>query len=130
MIRRLLLLIALLLLAPLVAPARAQGPAEGLVIDTTADLGPISPFVFGANYGPWNLASVEMHPEAADSGVTHLRFPAGRWGDENNITEGQLDLFMLQASAWGAAPSVHVRLEGGTPEQAAELVRYANIEKG
>jgi hypothetical protein len=31
---------------------------------------------------------------------------------------------------WKMEPHVHVRLLGGTPEKAAELVRYANIEKG
>jgi hypothetical protein len=30
----------------------------------------------------------------------------------------------------GAEPYINVRMPGGSPEQAAELVRYANIEKG
>jgi hypothetical protein len=30
----------------------------------------------------------------------------------------------------GAEPSISVRLHGGTPEAAAELVRYTNIEQG
>ncbi|MCA9915822.1 MAG: hypothetical protein KC496_20850, partial [Anaerolineae bacterium] len=52
------------------------------------------------------------------------------WGDQNNIRPEQLDLFMLQVRAWNAEPYITARLVGGTPEQAAELVRYANIEKG
>lgn len=112
----------------IVRPLRAQ---EGtLTVDASAELGPISPFIYGANYGPWALVSVDMMPAAEQAGVTHLRFPAGNWGDLNNITPFQLDMFMNQARLFGSEPSISVRLDQGTPEQAAELVRYANIEKG
>ncbi|MDX2162602.1 MAG: hypothetical protein SF162_14870 [bacterium] len=109
---------------------RAQGDAAGLSIDAAQTLGTISPYVYGANYGPWALVSMDMQAQAAESGVTLLRFPAGRWGDLNNLTEQQIDLFMLQARAWSGTPSISVRLEGGTPEQAAEMVRYTNVEQG
>ena len=90
----------------------------------------INPFVYGVNYGPWALVPVDMWPMLESSGVTYLRFPAGNWGDQNNISQPQLDLFITQARKWHAEPHIHVRLLGGTPEKAAELVRYANIEKG
>ncbi|MBK8024871.1 MAG: hypothetical protein IPK19_26500 [Chloroflexi bacterium] len=120
----------LLLVAMAVAPASAQEGDGAIRVDAGQVIGPINPFVLGVNYGPWALVSVEMAPAAAESGVTHLRFPAGRHGDTHGFTKQQLDLFMLQARAWGATPSVSVRLEGGTPEAAAEMVRYANVEKG
>ena len=103
---------------------------DGLSVDVSQPLGTISPYVYGANYGPWALAPVDMWPMVENSGITFMRFPAGRWGDENDITEAQLDLFVTQARQWNAEPHIHVRLENGSPEKAAQLVRYANIEKG
>ena len=122
----LVLLIAALTLT--VTPAAAQD--EGIRVDAGQRLGPISPYVYGVNYGPWALVSMEMTAAASDSATTMMRFPAGRHGDTHGFTHQQLDLFMLQIRAWNGVPSVSVRLEGGTPEQAAEAVRYANIEKG
>jgi hypothetical protein len=108
-------------------PVAAQ--ANALTVNADEVLGDISPYILGINYGPWSLVSPEMLPLAAQSGVTHVRFPAGRWGDVNNVTEHQVDLYMLQVRSWNATPSISVRLEGGTPEAAAALVRYANIER-
>jgi hypothetical protein len=109
-------------------PATAQD--QGLSVDASERLGPVNPFVYGINYGPWALVSMDMTAAAADSGTTLMRFPAGDHGDTHGYTTHQLDLFMLQIRAWGGTPSIHVRVTGGTPEMAAEQVRYANIEKG
>src|SRR5687768_4363057 len=102
-----------------------QGQAESAQVrfDFSQELGEISPYVYGSNHGPWSGVSLQMQEEAAVTGVTFLRFPGGRWGDQNNVTPQQLDLFMIQVRAWNIEPSIHVRLEGGSPEQAAELVR-------
>lgn len=118
-----------LLLIGLLAFA-SQGQAEPIevAVDLSQELNEISPYVYGANYGPWALVSLQMAEEAAASGVTMLRFPGGRWGDTNNVRPEHIDLFMLQARNWGIEPSFTARLEGGTPEQAADLVRYTNIE--
>ena len=104
--------------------------SNGLWIDATQPVGTIDPLVYGANYGPWAMVPPALFPIMPESGVTFLRFPAGNWGDDFDFTNQQLDLFMLQVRQWGAEPSISVRLEGGTPERAAEIVRYANIEKG
>lgn len=109
-------------------PTAAQD--NGLRVDAGQPLGTISPYIYGVNYGPWGLVSIDMTEAATNSGTTLMRFPAGRHGDTHGFTKQQLDLFMLQMRAWNGVPSVSVRLEGGTPEQAAEAVRYANLEKG
>ncbi len=126
--KRFVLLVGIVLV--FIMPAAAQEDMKVLSVDVGQSLGAINPYVYGANYGPWALVSMDMASEAANSGLTLLRFPAGNWGDQNNIRTEQLDLFMLQVRAWNAEPYITARLEGGTPEQAAELVRYANIEKG
>ena len=100
-----------------------------LYVDPTTSLGPISPLVYGSNYGPWLSVSLEMLPAAYDSGVTILRFPAGSWGDHNDLQKFQIDSFMDFANKMGATVLFSVRLLGGTPQQAAEMVRYTNIEK-
>ena len=97
---------------------------EILYVDPAQSLGPISPLIYGSNYGPWLLVSVDMLPAAYDSGVTILRFPAGSWGDHNDVKSYQIDQFMTFAQNLGATAIFHVRLLDGTPEQAAEMVRY------
>ncbi|HKY54076.1 MAG TPA: hypothetical protein VJM08_07225 [Anaerolineales bacterium] len=100
-----------------------------LYVNPSHSLGPISPLIYGSNYGPWLVVSFEMLPAAYDSGVTILRFPAGSWGDQNNVATYQIDQFMAFAQKVGAKAMFNVRLLDGTPEQAAEMVRYTNIEK-
>jgi len=121
-------LLLALLMTLFVLPVTAQD--AGLSVDASQPLGAINPFVYGANYGPWALAPVDMWPMVESSGVTYLRFPAGNWGDQNDISEAQLDMFITQARKWKMEPHVHVRLLNGTPEKAAELVRYANVKMG
>ena len=99
-----------------------------LYVDPRVSLGEISPLVYGSNYGPWIALSVDGLRPAYDSGITLLRFPAGSWGDHNDVTTLQIDQFMGFIKKMGAKAMINVRLLGGTPEQAAEMVRYVNIE--
>jgi hypothetical protein len=116
--------------APLPSPTTIPTPVPGvLYVDPSAGLGPISPLVYGSNYGPWLSVSVDMLPAAYESGVTILRFPAGSWGDNNDVKTYQIDQFMTFIGKIGAAAMFNVRLKNGTPEAAAEMVRYVNIEK-
>lgn len=121
----------LLLVGVLIAGsgAAAQSDAPGLVVDAANVIGPISPYVYGANYGPLAVVPVDLIEEAQNSGITFLRFPGGRWGDQNDIRRHQVDDLMRVCRMIGAEPSIHVRLENGTPEAAAELVQYT-LDKG
>lgn len=125
--RSLLLFCALFLLA---LPAFGQAETTTVSFDFDQELNEISPYVYGSNHGPWSEVSLQMQEEALVAGITFLRWPGGRWGDLNNITNMQIDLFMRQAEMWNIEPNIHVRLEGNSPEAVAEIVRYANIEKG
>jgi Glycosyl hydrolases family 39 len=100
-----------------------------LYVDPSVSLGSVSPLIYGSNYGPWLSVPFYMLPQAYDSGIKILRFPAGSWGDHNNVTPLQIDQFMDFENKVAATAIFHVRLLGGTPEQAAEMVRYTNIEK-
>ena len=128
--RTLICLLVVLLIVPAGASAVFAQQGDGLFVDAAGDQGPINPFVYGTNHGPWAAVPVDLLPAAEVAGITFIRFPAGNWGDLNDIAEWQLDYFMTLCKLMGAEPSIDARLRGGTPEKAAELVRYANLEKG
>lgn len=112
-------------------PSLAQDQDQTVIaVDTSAVVGEVSPLVYGANYGPLQSVSPELINEAFNSGIRLLRFPGGRWGDINDIRTSQIDSFMRFAQQLGAEVIISVRLENGTPEQAANLVRHTNIDRG
>jgi alpha-L-arabinofuranosidase len=125
-----------LLLAILVLILSACGPttpptpvANTLFVDPRTSLGPISPYLFGTNYGPMHAVPLEMMPLVQEAGFTVLRFPGGAWTDAVDMRPFQIDMLMTFAGQVNAIPTISVRLLGGSPETAAELVRYTNIEK-
>lgn len=115
----------LLTLTPTAAVA-----AEGLFVDAAQAQGPISPLVYGTNYGPWLFVPLQMQPAAEAANLSVLRYPGGNWGDRNDMDEWNLDQYMQLTRQFGAEPYIHVRLLNGTAERAAEIVRLMNIEKG
>jgi hypothetical protein len=72
---------------------------------------------------------LEMMPLVEEAGFTALRFPGGAWTDAVDVKPFQIDMLMTFADRVGAMPIISVRMLAGKPETAAELVRYANIEK-
>ena len=122
-------LVALFLLAG--CQAAPASPAAGtLWVDTSRDLGAISPYVLGINHGPWSSPGVDTLEAAMNGGFTFLRWPGGAWGDQNTVKAYQVDQYITFARQIGAEPSIVVRMPRSSPEAAAELVRYVNIEKG
>lgn len=116
--------------APTVTPApTATVIPTGLYVDATAETSPINPFVYGTNYGPWTALTVDVMDEFEQSGLTFIRFPGGRWGDTRDIKSFDVDWLMTLADMIDAETTISARLLGGTPEQAADLVRMVNIEQ-
>ncbi len=116
--------------SPTTFPTSTPTPVPNtLFVDPSVSLGPISPLIYGSNYGPWLTVPFYNLQQAYDSGIQILRFPAGAWGDHNNVTRMQIDQFMDFANKMESTAIFHVRLLDGTPEQAAEMVRYTNVEK-
>lgn len=111
---------------PVVLPTATP---DTLVVDPSISLGPISPYLFGTNYGPMHSIAPAMLPLVEEAGFTALRFPGGAWTDTANISSFQIDQFIEFCKQVGATPTISARLLDGTPEAAAELVRYTNKEK-
>ncbi len=110
------------------APAPTPVPNELFVAPETS-LGPISPYLYGTNYGPMHAVALEVMPLVESGGFTTFRFPGGAWTDEVDMKPFQIDQLMDFAEQAGAMPTISVRLLDGLPETAADLVRYTNLEK-
>lgn len=102
---------------------------DTLFVDPGTDLGPISPYLFGSNYGPMHAVAPAVMPLVENGGFTVLRFPGGAWTDSVDIKPFQIDQLMMFSKQVGAISTVSVRMLDGSPEAAADLVRYANITK-
>jgi alpha-L-arabinofuranosidase len=125
-----ILTILLFLVLSACGPAPAPTPVpDALFVDPETSLGPISPYIFGTNYGPMHAVSLEVMPLVEDAGFTALRFPGGAWTDTVDMKPFQIDMLMTFAEQVGAMPTISVRMLGGDPATAADLVRYTNIEK-
>jgi hypothetical protein len=109
--------------------AQQNTAAPVLTVQVDRAQGTISRFVYGVNDGPWAMVTQEMQPQSLAAGATYLRYPAGNWGDQNDLQTFLIDMFISSARQRNAEPSISARLKGSTPAVAAELVRYVNIQK-
>jgi alpha-L-arabinofuranosidase len=98
-------------------------------VDAARKLGPISPLVYGTNYGPWQNLTSSMMPYVEEAGFTFLRFPGGNWGDEYLLTEQRFDEFIAMARQLNAEPMANVKLYKARAERAAGWVEYANVTR-
>jgi hypothetical protein len=119
-------------ITPLPSLTPVATPAPGvLLVDAGQKMGPVSPLVYGSNFGPeQGSVPLGVAQQAVDAKLTYMRFPDGNWGDQNDIEQYQIDMFVAMCKKLGCAPAISVRLQGGTPQQAADLVRYTNVTKG
>ncbi len=125
--KKILFLFMLVLAA--VLTAAAQDDTDTLSVDASVSMGAISPYVYGSNMNLYATIPMSLMEEAQALGLGFVRFGGGDT-DLMDMRTNILDLFVLQMRAIGAEPLMSVRLLDGTPEAAAELVRYANLEKG
>ena len=110
-------------------PKQATPPSGVLWVDPGQDLGLISKLVFGVNTGPWSDLGPNNIEPFKQLSPGFLRWPGGEWGDRNEITTRQIDNYIAQARMAGAEPSIVVRVPGGSPELAASIVKYVNVDK-
>ena len=115
---------------PVPEPTAIPTPVPNILyVDPDMELGAISPYLLGSNLGPWAAVPFNMLDAGYDSKVKAIRFPGGAWGDRNILKPYHIDPFIDFCNKVGAIPTISVNLRDGTAEQAAELVRYVNIEK-
>ena len=119
--------------APIVqdSPESMQFPevtAGTCLVSPGVIIGPINPLIYGVNHGPWAVVTDKTLPYAQEAGVTLIRFPGGEWGDENDLQPYHVDQFVQLSQQMGSEVSLNMRLLGGSPEKAAALVQYANID--
>ena len=125
--------ISTLAVLPFVActPQPSRGPTpmpqSGLFVDATYNYSLISPFVRASNTGPWQTLALEHRDYSRDINLSMIRWPGGNWGDENSVTDWMVDEYIALCRTIGAEPCIHVRLFGGSADEAAHLVRYTNI---
>jgi hypothetical protein len=118
-----------LLSGPRLGDAATQLAPARIVVRADRPLAPVSPLLFGQNHGPWMNTTAGYVADYREAGVTLLRFPGGNWGDENDLFPNNIDDLAMLADALDAQVSVQARSwREGTPEKAAELVRYSNVE--
>ncbi len=122
--KRIFLWLALLLL---VSAGIATAQDDVLHVDASQDLGPISPYIYGANTG-FSIIPPDLMPQVQALGIKFLRLGGGL-SDQQNIDDITIDLHVLQARQMGAEPLITVRLLDGSPEKAADAVRHANVDK-
>jgi hypothetical protein len=126
---RLLLLVITCLAAGAIGAAPSQSGADRITVHANRVLAPVNPLLFGQNFGPWMNTTEGYVADYQAGGVTLLRAPGGNYGDENDLYANNLDDLAALAKALNAQVSVQARLwRAGTPEKAARLVRYCNVE--
>jgi hypothetical protein len=128
-VKRVLLALACACLFGLSGPVLADGPPE-IQVDAGVILRDVPPALFGANYGTLNMLTPDVFPLVQGSGVTWWRFPGGAVADQGPLQRSTIDLYVTQARMFGAEMMIQARLEGGTPQAAADLVRMVNIDRG
>jgi hypothetical protein len=123
--------------------ATAAAPAVNVTVNADEGLGTIPSTAYGLNQAVWDAqmntsTSVNLLSQA---GVEMMRYPGGSYGDQynwqtNTVAGGYVapgtnfDSFMGTVKAVGAQAMLIANYGSGTPQEAADWVRYANITKG
>lgn len=139
------------------ANAAPPAPAAALTVNASNVVAPFKREMLGTNIGLWTNSS--FHPVSKrtpqyvnmmkEAGISLIRFPAGAeadyayWDRTNSyewhvgpspyirtITASIFDSYMSLVREVGAEPMVTVNAKIDDAEMAADMVRYANVEKG
>jgi Cellulose binding domain/Fibronectin type III domain len=123
--------------------AHAAGPAVDVTVNANEGLGTIPSTAYGLNSAVWdsemNSSQTQDLLQAANIGM--LRYPGGSYADiyhwQTNTAPGgfvapgtDFDAFMGTVDKIGAQPILIANYGSGTPQEAADWVKYANVTKG
>ncbi|MFJ9845285.1 hypothetical protein ACIRYZ_33550 [Kitasatospora sp. NPDC101155] len=126
------------------AVSASAAPTVNVTVDAGASLSAVPGSGVGLNTAVYdtymNDATAASLMKAA--GIRQLRFPGGSVADAyhwktHTVTGGSwaapgtdFDHFMATAKTVGAQPIITANYGSGTPEEAADWVKYANVDKG
>lgn len=126
--------------APAVA---ADGAPVAVTVNARAGLARVPDTALGVNHAIWdaNLGTTQTSDLLRAAGVRMLRYPGGSYADiyhwrDHSAPGGYVapgtdfDTFMAGARRVGAQPMIIANYGTGTPAEAADWVRYANVTKG
>ena len=119
-------------------------PTVGITVDAGTSLGTVPSTGVGLNTAVYDS---HMNDTTASSlmkaaGVRQLRYPGGSYADayhwKTHTLDGggwvapgtDFDHFMATAKRVGAQPIITANYGSGTPQEAADWVKYANVDKG
>jgi len=130
--------------APPGAQAAVAPAADTTVdVDVRAGLATVPGTALGVNHAIWDsqLGTPAVSDLLKAAGVGMVRYPGGSYADiyhwrDHSAPGGYVapntdfDTFMAGARRTGAQPMIIANYGTGTPQEAADWVRYANITKG
>jgi hypothetical protein len=123
--------------------AQAQDATVDVTVNVRAGLERVSDVAIGVNHAIWDqeLGTPAVADLMRAAGVRAMRYPGGSYSDiyhwRTHTAPGgfvapntDFDQFMAGVRRAGARPIVTANYGTATPQEAADWVRYANIEKG
>jgi hypothetical protein len=112
-------------------------------VNAKAGLATVPDTALGVNHAVWDaeLGTNAVADLLGDAGIRMMRYPGGSYGDiyhwaDNTAPGGYVapntdfDTFMGGVRRAGGQPVVIANYGTGTPQEAADWVRYANVTKG
>jgi hypothetical protein len=122
--------------------AEAAGTPSSATVDVESPLAELSGIAVGANAAAWDchLIDPEIPSLLRSTGVQVLRYPGGSTADNyhwlsntpddpnqgGTVAGAHFDAYMSVVAAVGAQPMITVNYGSGTPQEAADWVRYSN----
>ncbi|NUT94257.1 MAG: alpha-L-arabinofuranosidase [Saccharothrix sp.] len=124
-------------------PSAGADTAVTVTVNARAGLETVHDAAIGVNHAIWDpqLGTDAVADLLKDAGVRAMRYPGGSYSDiyhwRDHTAPGgyvapntDFDTFMAGVRRAGGQPIVTANYGTGTPAEAAEWVRYANVEKG
>lgn len=137
-------LLVFVLAAAVAQPVAAEAQATvDVAVNARAGLETVSPLALGVNHAIWDteLGTPAVADLMRGAGVQAMRYPGGSYSDiyhwRDHTAPGgyvapntDFDHFMAGVKRAGAQPIVTANYGTGSPQEAADWVRSANIDKG
>jgi len=125
------------------APSAGAASTVGIRVDAGTSLGTVPSSGAGLNtgVGDEHMGDAKVSSLMKAAGVRQLRFPGGSGADgyhwkTHTMSDGgwvvpntDFDHFMATAKRVGAQPILTANYGSGTPQEAADWVKYANVDK-